>query len=98
MAEPAGNPLESPVLWDRVASGELPPLEDRLPNEPFVVGPGVLLPEDHVDWQPGNFGGALRSLHLRPDWNPDTFVGMNEPLLSAPGLGMLTRVSRTIVP
>ena len=88
MAEPAGNPLESPVLWDRVASGELPPLEDRLPNEPFVVGPGVLLPEDHVDWQSGNFGGALRTLHFRPDWNPDTFVGMNEPLLSAPGLGV----------
>ena len=89
MAAPAGgNPLESPVLWERVASGELPPLEDRLPNEPFVVGPGVLLPEDHVDWQPGQYGGTLRTLHFRPDWNPDIFVGMNEPLLSAPGLGV----------
>ncbi len=90
MAEEAmgGNPLESPVLWDRVAAGELPPLEDRLPNEPFVVGPGVLLPEDHVEWKPGVYGGTLRTLHFRPDWNPDIFVGMNEPLLSAPGLGV----------
>lgn len=85
---PGGNPLESPVLWDRVASGELPPLEDRLPNEPFVVGPGVLLPEAHVDWKPGVYGGTLRTLHFRPDWNPDIFVGMNESLLSAPGLGV----------
>ena len=83
-----GNPLESPILWDRVASGELPPLEDRLPNEPFVVGPGVLLHDGHVDWKPGVYGGALRTLHYRPDWNPDIFVGMNEPLLSAPGLGV----------
>ncbi len=83
-----GNPLESPVLWDRVASGELAPLEDRLPNEPFMVGPGVLLPEDHLDWKPGVYGGTLRTLHFRPDWNPDIFVGMNEPLLSAPGLGV----------
>lgn len=86
--ESAGNPLESPILWERVASGELPPLEERLPNEPFVVGPGVLLPEGHVDWQPGIYGGTLRTLHFRPDWNPDIFVGMNEPLLSAPGLGV----------
>lgn len=48
-----GNPQESSVLWDRVASGELPPLERRLPIEPFVVGPGALLPEGHVDWKPG---------------------------------------------
>ena len=87
-AESAGNPLESPVLWDRVASGELPPLEDRLPTEPFVVGAGVLLPEGHVAWQPGNFGGTLRTLHYRPRWNPDVFVGVNESLLSAPGLGV----------
>ena len=84
----AGNPLESPVLWERVASGELPELEDRLPKEPFVVGPGVLLPEKHVDWKPGLYGGTLRTLHFQPDWNPDIFVGMNEPLLSAPGLGV----------
>ncbi len=84
----AGNPLESPFLWERVASGELPPLEDRLPTEPFVVGPGVLLPEEHVDWKPGVYGGTLRTLHFRPDWNPDIFVGMNESLLSAPGLGV----------
>ena len=30
---------ESPLLADRVAAGELPPVEERLPNEPVVVEP-----------------------------------------------------------
>ena len=31
---------ESPLLAARVAAGELPPIEDRIPAEPFVIGPG----------------------------------------------------------
>ena len=43
-AEDAGDGvLESPMLAEMVAAGELPPLEERLPAEPFVVGPGVLM-------------------------------------------------------
>ncbi len=30
---------ESPILQDRVERGELPPVEERLPAEPFVVVP-----------------------------------------------------------
>jgi peptide/nickel transport system substrate-binding protein len=30
---------ESPVLRDRVERGELPPVEQRLPDEPLVVPP-----------------------------------------------------------
>ncbi len=30
---------ESPILQERVERGELPPLEERLPAEPFVVEP-----------------------------------------------------------
>ena len=30
---------ESPILRDRVERGELPPVEDRLPDEPLVVTP-----------------------------------------------------------
>ncbi|MEM7131306.1 MAG: ABC transporter substrate-binding protein [Chloroflexota bacterium] len=32
-----GNSLESPMLAEMVAAGELPPLEERLPSEPLVV-------------------------------------------------------------
>lgn len=81
--------LEAPMLAEMVAAGELPPLEERLPAEPFVVGPGVLMSEENLpDWEPGIYGGTLRSAHFRPDWNPDIFVMINEPLLSAPDLGV----------
>lgn len=80
---------EAPELAAKVAAGELPPIDERLPSEPFVVGPGVLLTtEDLPDWEPGQYGGTLRTAHFRPDWNPDVFVMMNEPLLSAPGIGV----------
>ena len=44
---------EAPMLADMVSAGEIPPLDDRLPENPFVVGPGVLvrnedLPDDIV--------------------------------------------------
>jgi peptide/nickel transport system substrate-binding protein len=78
---------EAPMLAERVAAGELPPVDDRLPNEPFVVGPGVLvLEQDLPDWQPGKYGGTIRAAHAVADWAPDVFVMINEPLLSAPSL------------
>ncbi|MFI6231165.1 ABC transporter substrate-binding protein [Micromonospora echinospora] len=51
--------LEPPALAGRVAAGELPPIDERLPREPFVVGPGVLLQQEHMDWQDGRYGGTL---------------------------------------
>ncbi len=33
---------EVPFFADLVAAGKLPPISERLPLEPFVVGPGVL--------------------------------------------------------
>lgn len=50
-AEDGGNPNESPALWDAVASGELPPLADRLPASPLV-----LEPLEEV----GTYGGTLK--------------------------------------
>jgi len=51
--------LEPPALAAKVAAGELPPIDERLPKEPFVVGPGVLLQQEHMDWQDGRYGGTL---------------------------------------
>jgi hypothetical protein len=39
--EPMGEYTEAPMLADKVAAGELPPVAERLPESPFVVGPGV---------------------------------------------------------
>ena len=40
-APESGRYQESPMLRERVEAGELPPVEERLPDEPLVVeGPG----------------------------------------------------------
>jgi len=67
-AGPAGN--EAPTLADMVASGALPPAEDRLPANPFVVGPGVLIVAEDLDWEVGTYdGGILRTVTTNPTWS-----------------------------
>ncbi|HRW05464.1 MAG TPA: ABC transporter substrate-binding protein [Caldilineaceae bacterium] len=83
--------LEAPMLAAKVAAGELPPLEERLPKTPRVVGPGTLMVEEHLpDWTPGQYldGSVIRTAHSVADWAPDVFVMLNEPALSAPDLGV----------
>ena len=47
---------EAPILAARVAAGELPPVEERLPDKPLVM---------IVD-EPGEYGGQWRRVHLGP--------------------------------
>ncbi|MGQ9631326.1 MAG: ABC transporter substrate-binding protein [bacterium] len=77
---------ESPMLKERVAAGKLPPVEERLPKVPFVVGPGVLLSKDEINFEVGRYGGILRTVRNNPGWNPDVFVMNNEPLVIGPGI------------
>ena len=83
--------LEAPMFAALVAAGTLPALEERLPKDPKVVGPGVLLSEESLpDWTPGQYmdGSVIRTAHSVADWAPDVFVMLNEPALSAPDLGV----------
>jgi peptide/nickel transport system substrate-binding protein len=67
-AEPAGN--EAPALADMVTSGALPEVQERLPQAPFVVGPGVLVVEEDLDWEVGTYeGGILRTVTTNPTWS-----------------------------
>ena len=78
---------EAPMLADLVKAGKLPPIEQRLPDEPFVVGPGTLITEkDLPDWQAGKFGGTINFAHAVANWNPDIFIGSNENFFCAPGI------------
>jgi peptide/nickel transport system substrate-binding protein len=96
-AEPTAAPAEAaapsqykqaPMLDELVASGKLPPVDQRLPENPQVVGPGVYLTEENLpDWKPGVYGGTLRSAHAVANWSPDIFVMMDEPLVMAPKIG-----------
>jgi len=51
---------EVPMFEAQVAAGELPPIAERIPTEPFVVGPGILNSEEWLDWEVGNYGGTIR--------------------------------------
>ncbi len=67
-----GTFVEPPSLRKRVAAGELPPLRERLPEKPVVVGPGTLIVPGHLDWQPGRYGrevliGATSAINDDPD-------------------------------
>ncbi len=71
-AAPSGY-SEAPSLAAMVAAGKLPPVEERLPLEPFVVGPGVrIVEEDLPDWEPGVYSKEdeiLRAPTTNPTWS-----------------------------
>ncbi len=51
--------VEPPFLAERVAAGKLPPIDERMPVDTFVVGPGVLIQEEYGTWQNGQYGGDI---------------------------------------
>ena len=75
---------ESPMLAERVAAGTLPPIEDRVPAEPFVVGPGVLNSEQWLDWEPGNHGGTIRVPNLNNSGVHEIYLALGMSILRAP--------------
>lgn len=86
---PPSQYSEAPMLTELVNAGELPPIDERLPKDPFLVGSGVIVAEDELpDWEPGQYGGVLRFAHGSPNWNPDIFIMLNEHLLMAPGISV----------
>ncbi len=85
----ASKYIQAPMLDALVKAGTLPSVDQRLPNDPFVVGPGSYLTKDQLpDWQPGVYGGTLHMTTPVANWDADTFVAMNEPLLTAPKIGV----------
>jgi len=75
--------IESPVLTAKVAAGTLPPIDERLPEEVFKVGQGILLQDEFQTWEDGVFGGELRVASISP--TPFTFLGGGGTILRSPG-------------
>lgn len=63
---------EPPMLADKVAAGELPPVTERLPENPVVVGG-----RDSI----GVYGGEVRHVHFSPDWFIENYDWNSERLL-----------------
>lgn len=75
-------------LIAEVEAGNLPPLAERLPTNPLVVGPGLLMPEDALpDWEPGIHGGTLRTAFTSAFGLSGELLVMNlEPIIAAPDI------------
>ena len=69
--EATGNKIkkfnEAPALKAKVVAGELPPVEERLPEEPLVV-----VPADEI----GQYGGTMRQVHMGP--GADAILGVSK--------------------
>ena len=63
---------EAPMLRDQVERGELPPVEERLPDEPLLV--------EVID-EVGVYGGEIRTITPVATWLVEELYMMREPLI-----------------
>ena len=63
---------ESPMLAARVSSGDLPPVEERISEEPMVIQPYAEI---------GRYGGTLRGKSVRPAGDNDIEFMRGQPML-----------------
>jgi len=75
---------EPPALAEKVAAGTLPPVADRLPVEPVVLGGREAI---------GTYGGEVRMIHFDPVWFVSQYGWFAERMLAYSDLDL-----RTIVP
>ena len=80
--------MESPMLAEMVAAGDLPPVEERLPLKPLVVKDGTLSFEGAIpDFGLGGYGGTMRSTHLG-GFNVPFFYVQVEPIVTGPEISL----------
>jgi len=77
---------QSPALDADVASGALPPVEQRLPEHPLVYTTGSEVPADDLTVTTGTYGGTLRLAFIGPS-SAEYGFGTNEMPLQQVGLG-----------
>jgi len=67
--------VEPPFLRERVKAGTLPPIDERLPEDCFVVGSGTLLQPRYATWRDGRYGGTIRNTPTSPTGNLNLATG-----------------------
>ena len=70
---------EAPMLAAMVEAGELPPVEERLPDNPKVSSEIL---DEYLDFEIGNYGGTLKHVTDDVNWDADVFVACNEALFT----------------
>ena len=74
-----GDYHQAPMLDAKVESGELPPVEERLPNNPKLVNESS---PEALDYEIGAYGGDLRTVTSSVNWDGDVFIGLTENILN----------------
>ena len=78
---------EAPALAALVESGQLPPVDERLPLTPFVVGG-----RDEI----GVYGGEVRQIHHDTVWSVSTYDWLSDRLVSYSDSDLRTLVPNII--
>ncbi|MGQ9628814.1 MAG: ABC transporter substrate-binding protein [bacterium] len=84
---------EAPMLAELVKAGKLPPVEQRLPEEPVVfTQEWNEIPSEAMKLEIGRYGGTIRLADPAPEGGaaPETWCFSNEPLFTVPGIGTIT--------
>ena len=74
-----GTYAQAPMLDALVESGELPPVEERLPENPRLIHEFL---DEYLDPEIGNYGGTLRFVTSSVNWDADVFIGNEESILT----------------
>jgi peptide/nickel transport system substrate-binding protein len=79
---------EAPMLAELVKAGKLPPLEQRIPEEPCMIKPGMIVLEDELpELLPGKYGGSFKFGRVG-GFCGMSFLGCCEPLVAGPSLSL----------
>lgn len=73
---------QAPMLDELVESGALPPVEERLPDNPKVADDRSAEYLEDGEFEIGTYGGTIRSGSMTPNYNGDVFIMLTENLLT----------------
>lgn len=78
LAEGTGY-AQAPMLDALVESGTLPPVEERLPENPKLINESS---PEALDYEIGAYGGTIRFVTNTVNWDPDLFIATTENILN----------------
>ena len=78
-ASAEGEYAQSPMLDAAVEAGELPPVEERLPEVPKLSSEML---DEHFEWEIGKYGGTMKHVTDDVNWDADVFVACDEALFT----------------
>lgn len=81
-AEGSAEYSQAPMFDALVESGELPPVEERLPDNPKVADDRSAEYLEYGEFEIGTYGGTIRTASIVPNYNADIYIMMTENLLT----------------